>query len=454
MSIKDLILRIVDKQHIDYEIFQAPDEVSLRENWLESTVPLDSVGRLSFLEDEKGVVLSIYPASYIINLPQLRNALGRALHFIDKQEFFSVLAEHSKQPGFDLSRNKHFQFIVDEHLTNQDIVHFESRGACNLLRMDSTNLDRLAEDVLVGFSFSEPCQPATTPSLRKNPLSIRERMARIERLPAMPEMPRKILAIRNNPNSSIDDLVEIIEQDLVLSAQILRYANSALFRNNEAVNSLKDAIFRVLGYETVLHLSLGYALGRVFRLPENGPLGHEQFWRHSTFSAALCQQLAAAMPRQLRPKPGLAYLAGLLHDIGFLVLHMLFKNEHTWLNKMITANPDRSILEMEQRLLGIDHSELGYWLTHQWGLPEELCVTVQQHHNPAYDGPHAEYARLLNLSERLLKTHGMSDATSDELPAELLQVLGLEEEEVIEITDEVLQGGATLNEMAGGISAG
>ncbi|MGD9386360.1 MAG: HDOD domain-containing protein, partial [Thioalkalispiraceae bacterium] len=310
-----------------------------------------------------------------------------------------------------------------------------------------------AEDSLIGSSFSEPNRLAQ-PGIKHRPqLSIKDKIKKLERLPAMPDMPSRILDIRNDPNSTVDDLVAIVETDMSLSAQIIRYANSAIFTNSIQVVSLKDAIFRVLGYETVLHLSLGYALGRVFKLPASGPLGQENFWKHATYSAALAQQLAAAMPRNIRPKSGIAYLAGLLHDVGFLVLNLFFKHEYTWLNKMLAANPDSSILDTEARILGTTHNQLGQWLMQAWNMPEELTVTVAEHHNLDYTGTHAEYALLLNLTERLLKMHGMSDADTDEIPNELLEKLGLSEEEVFLITDEVLQGGETLKEMATSVSA-
>ena len=88
-----------------------------------------------------------------------------------------------------------------------------------------------------------------------------------------------------------------------------------------------------------------------------------------------------------------------------------------------------------------------------WKMPEELIVAVEHHHNLAYHGPHAVYAQLSNLSERLLKMHNMSDADTDEIPPELLESLGLEEEQVFLIMDEVLTGGETLKAMAYAISA-
>ena len=452
MSSADLILTLLDKQKIAYESLRAPDAVSLKENWLEQTVPLTSVARLAILQDNMGVVLAFSPADRIMNLHDLQTILHRDLRFVATASIANHLIARLVLSDFQLNSASGVQIIFDEHLTNQELIHFEAPHACTLLRVKSIDLQQLANDILFGGSFSaSPDKPADASEQRGQ--NLKERLARLDRLPAMPDMPSRILAIRNDPNSTVDQLVSLVEQDLSLSAQILRYANSSIFATRETVISLKDAIFRVLGYETVLHLTLGYALGRVFKLPEKGPLGQSNFWQHSTYSAALVQHLANAMPRQRRPKPGIAYLAGLLHDVGFLVLNLFFKNEHAWLNKMIEANPDQSLLDMEKRLLGVSHNELGAWLMQAWKMPEELIVAVEHHHNLAYHGPHAVYAQLSNLSERLLKMHNMSDADTDEIPPELLESLGLEEEQVFLIMDEVLTGGETLKAMAYAISA-
>ncbi len=453
MSNDDLILQLLDQQKIEFETIHAPDAISLQEDWLQQTVPLENVCRVSFLQDNNGLVIALYPANHLVNRDSLNSILRRHLHFIETASIINKLQASIEMSSFENGTQNGIQIIIDEHLTNCDFVYFETPNSCTLLKVQSEDLQMLSKTALIGSNFSSVPEIKNKKPTDKTPLSIKERIEKIERLPALPDMPSRILSIRNNPNSTVDDLVEIVEADLSLASQIIRYSNSAIFNNRETVTSLKDAIFRVLGYETVLHLSLGYAMGRIFKLPEQGPLGEEQFWKHSTYSAALTQQLATAMPRAIRPKPGIAYLAGLLHDVGFLALHLFFKNEHAWLNKMISANPEHAITDMEMRLLGTTHTEIGTWLMQAWDMPVELTVTVKEHHNMSYDGPHAEYPLLLNLSERLLKMHGMSDADTDEIPEDLLSRLGLNEEDVFIIMDEVLQGGDILSEMAESVRA-
>ena len=368
MSFSDLILKLLDKRHLAFELQCAPETVSLREDWLAQTVPLAQVARISILQDTRGLVLALYPETQQLNLASLKSVMTRDLRFIDTDGVINRFMSLLQRPDFQPSAQFGIQVIVDEALTNHDIIYFEGSRPCSVLRLSSDQLGMLADDVLLGSHFSElrTSNPHQQKNGEKPAIDLKQRIAKLDRLPAMPEMPARILALRNNPNSTVEELVAIVEKDPSLAAQIIRYANSATYRHDSEITSLKDAIFRVLGYDTVLHLTLGYALGRVFKLPDKGPLGSTSYWQNATHSAALAQQLAQAMPTAKRLKPGMAYLAGLLHNIGFLVLNLFFKSEFEWLNKVITANPTNSILAIEQRLLGISHMELGAWLMQAW----------------------------------------------------------------------------------------
>jgi len=452
MSHADLILSLLDKQRIEFEALRAPDMVCLKDDWLQNTVPLHSVGRVAVMEDEHGLILAIFPADHLLNLDDLQAILHRSLNYIEDHSVMARLLTGLKNPQADVDAQHGLQIILDAELTDQDYIHFEAPTQYTVLRVKSLDMGNLAGDVLLGGNFSDVSYLKRQESLSPPRLDIRKRIAQFNRLPGMPDLPGRILAIRNNANSTVDDLIPVIENNLLLSAQILRYSNSAMFKPVEPITSLRDAVCRVLGYETAVHFCLAYSLGRVFKLPAKGRLGHENYWKHAIYSAALAQQLAAIIPRDRRPHSGLIYACGLLHDVGFQVINLFFKHEFAWLNKLVTANPNNSILNMEQQLLGASHNEIGEWLLQSWNIPAEICITVAQHHNLDYRGPYAEYALLLNLCERLLKMHGMSDSDTDEIPRSLLRKLGLDEEEVFVITDEVLQGGEVLTEMAVAVS--
>jgi HD-like signal output (HDOD) protein len=215
----------------------------------------------------------------------------------------------------------------------------------------------------------------------------------------------------------------------------MRYARSPLFAYRGKLDSIQDAITRVLGYEMVMNLALGICAGKSLRTPPDGPLGLHAFWRHATYSAALTQTLAGLLPRALRPKAGLAYLAGLLHNFGYLLLGHLFQPEFYLLNKLVEANPNTAITELEGRVLGMGqardaltmgHAQMGAWLMQSWHMPEEIIVALREHHNPDYRGAFAVYARLVLVADYLLKTQGIGDADPGPLPATIMADLGLD----------------------------
>ena len=444
MSYADLVLTLLDNQQIDYSIEQAPNSAVLKEDWLERTVPLTSVARIMALQDSNGIVLAFYPASHIVNVDALRNTLHRELIPMLTRHAFEQLLSDMQSPDFQICNQRGWQIIIDDSLMQADFVYFEAPGSWNILRVASENFSIVTPDVLLGCNFAEQDPVHNKTRQSQTDANLAARLAKLDNVPALPGISAKLLAMHNDVNCTVSELVDLVESDISLSAQILRYANSPLFSPTHPVHTVRDAIFSVLGYETVLHIALGYSLCPMFNLPSKGVLGQHNFWQHAIYSATLMHRLVFAMPQSIRPKPGLAYLAGLMHDAGILALNLLFKNEYQWFNRILTLSPEKSVVNIEKHTLGISHSELGAWMLKAWHMPREVVVTAEHHHDLYYNGPYASYAHLSNLTERLLKTHAMSDADTDEIPDELLQKLSIDEEQVYLIMDEVLQGGSTI----------
>jgi len=285
-------------------------------------------------------------------------------------------------------------------------------------------------------------------------IDIKSRIAGLKRLPPMPEMAQRILKLSNNPNAAVKDLVTVVEIDPSLTAQVLRYASSPFFGYRGKVDSIHVAVSRVLGYTMVMNMALGVATAKSFKMPKNIPLGLDAFWRHAVYSAALVQALSNALPKESRPPAGLAYLAGLLHNFGHLLVGHLFRQEFLLLNKFITNNPDKSVVEIELEVLGVDHGRIGAWLMKAWRLPEEVIVATREHHNEHYYGDHAVYAQLVLLSDRLLKKHGIGEASSEEMPEFALEGLGLGEYQAKMIAKRVLDESVGLDSMVMHLSTG
>lgn len=455
MLLARVIQTLLTQQNIAYHLVVNPDSNTTHEAWLDKSIPAQNLAKVAMLKDGKGTILAVFPSSQQLNLATLKNILRRDLRFLDTEDQQKVcdgfLNHTSSQPG---KAAVGFQIIIDEGISNQDHIYFSSTRPNRLFLVRGAELQHLSENTLIGSVFSTPRlapQPRRKDDLHQRDL--RARVAAIKELPPMPEIASHLLRLRQDPNASVEQLEKVIAKDPSLAAQVIRYANSALFGQKGQVKSIKDAVFRVLGFETVLYLALGTCMGKAFVLPDEGPLGRTAFWKNATYCAALCQKLASCMPVSKRPQASVAYLAGLLHNIGFLVLAKLFKDEFNWLNKMVAARTDVPVTVIEKDLLGIDHTELGGWLMQAWQIPREITLSVARHHNESYVGEHGIYVKLVQLSDRLLKMHNMSDAESDELPDYLIEQLGLSEEQIFHIMDDVLQGSDTLNAMAMALTA-
>src|SRR5690606_11120538 len=136
-----------------------------------------------------------------------------------------------------------------------------------------------------------------------------------------------------------------------------------------------------LGFDLVINLALGLSLGRSLSVPKEGPHGYAPYWQQSVVTASLCAELVRQIPTRLRPNQGLAYLCGLLHNFGYLVLGHVFPPQFTLVNRHIEANPHVNRMYVERHLLGLTREQISACLLQQWRMPDELIAAVRQQHN-------------------------------------------------------------------------
>lgn len=283
---------------------------------------------------------------------------------------------------------------------------------------------------------------------------LKHAIEKTQELPAMPALAVRLLKLKGDEDAGVDDLAGIIQLDPSVAGQIIRYATSPFFGYRGQVGSIREAVARVLGYERAMNVAAGLAIGKTFAVPLDGPIGLKALWRHAVYHAAFMQLLAEAMPRALRVKPGLAYLAGLLHNIGFLVLGHLFPREFSALAERLDGAAEAPWLEIEKQVLGTDHTEIGVWLMRAWHMPPEVITTVFEHHNENYHGQHAVYANLALVANRMLRRRDIGDAAHDRLPVKLLPELKLTEQQIGEIFKKLVESESSLEAIAKEMACG
>ncbi len=467
MSTSITVRRYLDKQDVQYSIIQCPVDVQGKWQGDIGDVSPFQVARAMILKDISGMVMAVLPITHRLKLDALNRQLHRQLIPAEKRDYRGVFADCSSGILPALGEAYNFETVIDDSLLNQDFVYVASGNAGELMCITGQDFQLLHSNAWYGNTFSQIAeQCAVRQDVKKAEIrqtekgadveeveiapvsSMRQRIERITQLPAMPTLAQKIIQLNSNPYAHAEDLAKLVEKDPSLSAQIVRYAQSPLYAYQGKVASVRQAISRVLGYDMVMNISLGVAAARPFKVPPEGPLGLNTFWRDATYSAALTQALCSKVPREQRPRPGTAYLAGLLHNFGFLLLGHLFPKEFAVLQRAMSKEPQTPVVELEKRLIGSTHMEMGAWLMEAWNMPKEIIVVQQEHHNPVYDGLHANYVRVVALADRLLKGLDMGDAESDELPAGLLDSIGLNAEQVATVLECTVESREELDTMA------
>jgi putative nucleotidyltransferase with HDIG domain len=211
-------------------------------------------------------------------------------------------------------------------------------------------------------------------------------------LPTIPIVLAKILQLVDAETSSGKQLVGVIERDQSLTGKMLRLANSAFFGQTRKVSTIPRAVV-LLGFSTVRNLALGVkvwdALGAGVSRSRL-----EEMWSHTVAVAVATKILTA---RLRAGDPDEAFTAGVLHDVGRLVLAMRFRDEY-WRTVGGAGEVD-AVERMEGSTFGVDHAEVGGWILEAWNLPPTIVEAVRHHHDEA---PRAGVAGVLAIADRLI----------------------------------------------------
>ncbi|MCB2187211.1 MAG: HDOD domain-containing protein [Deltaproteobacteria bacterium] len=214
-----------------------------------------------------------------------------------------------------------------------------------------------------------------------------------EDLPTLPAIALELGRLAADPDSTVEQMVEVIKTDPPLAARLLRVANSPLYRGTQPVISLERAVL-VLGFDQVSRLALGLSLlwSAGGRKPLQRRLLNLNLWRHSVAAGVCCEILA----RDYLGWGEGYYVHGLLHDLGKLTLEAFRPEAFDEVVRLLTKE-GLSWREAELRTMELDHAHLSALLLDFWGLPEPLCLAVGGHHEPWEAEEEARTAGLVAL---------------------------------------------------------
>ena len=465
MNLPDAVQFHLNQHSFPYRLIDCPSVESLVQAAAKLDIPPRQIARAVLLRDKAGLVMAILPCSYILDFSMLCQALQRdldPLYGIETHRFFEQYGcktgSHPPLPGvFAIPALADASLVVDEDAE----VYFDGGNGDVLVSMRAADFRQVLATARWGhFAVSTEnldallSQQAMTPqnlvnlTRRYTPAQLREGIEAITELPVMPQTVQWIMALRAKSDVTVEEILQIVEYDPSLAAQVVYWARSPLHGYQGPVDSLETAIQQVLGIENSLNLLLGSCMGQTFHIPVDGPVGLQTFWRHSIYCASLVSELVKLLPEPTNVKPGLAYLCGLLHDFGYLVLGHVFPARFFLFNRFLAVNRSVPLDVLERYVLGVEHWHIGAWLLQSWAMPEEVIAAVRWHHNEDCTQPHAEYSNLVLIANRLLRYAGLGEESNHRLPALVMFTLGITREQAMEALDRVQSSMAELDSLS------
>jgi putative nucleotidyltransferase with HDIG domain len=226
--------------------------------------------------------------------------------------------------------------------------------------------------------------------------TIEEYLKKATTLPPAPRILPQLLTVLNQPNIDSGKLVDLILLDPALTVAVIRQCNSAFLGASMPVSDLREAVTR-LGFQKVYQIVAAISGSKALQQSQRG-YGMElgQLWQHSVTTAIAAQILA----RYAGENENLIFTAGLLHDLGKIVLSEVLAVRYQKLIQTVKTNKC-SVIEAEKELLGVNHAEVGGTLLQQWRFSNDLVAAVRFHHDPFDARPYERLAALVHLGDLL-----------------------------------------------------
>ncbi len=220
----------------------------------------------------------------------------------------------------------------------------------------------------------------------------------IETIRPIPQVALKVLRIIEEDTYDIEKVSEEVKKDQVIGARTIQLCNSAMFTKRQDVVSLDHALV-FLGQELFIKLVISAAVQSYYSQSGNGySLCKGGLYHHAVGTAMIAEKIAGMTGKAL---PGVAYTAGLLHDIGKVVLDQYITGAYPMLYREF-QDRQSEIIDVETRVLGMDHTRVGEILANKWSLPAPLAKAIRFHHRPEEDRNNDPLTTVVYLADLLM----------------------------------------------------
>lgn len=258
----------------------------------------------------------------------------------------------------------------------------------------------------------------------------------VERVRPIPQVALKIIRMIHDDNYSMKDIAEEVRQDQIICAKVLRLCNSAFFATKVKIDTLNRALV-MIGEKNLMQLVVSASLEDFFPETRQGySLCKGGLYRHALGTAMISEKLAELTGKA---SSGLAYTAGLLHDIGKVVLDQYLAPAYPLFYRRSQID-GVNLIEVERDEFGLTHTEAGGRLAERWSLPDNLGDTIRNHHHPEQASISPELTHLIYLADLLMSRfavgHELERLNTNQLTLRI-QKVGLRPEEFPRIVDSI-----------------
>jgi HD-like signal output (HDOD) protein len=237
-------------------------------------------------------------------------------------------------------------------------------------------------------------------------IDLHRRIEQVGELPTLPHVVQKLASMIGRPDVSAEEIGTLIEKDQVLSAKVLRLANSPFYGFPSRIASVAHAVV-VLGLNVVKGLTL---CATAFDMMRNA--GMNELWRHS-LGVAMTAHILGTKAAMKNPEE--VFVAGLLHDIGKVVLYVKWPDVGQQITA-VTRNTSRPLMDAEQELFEVTHADVGGWLANAWHLPTSLREPILHHHTPAAAQDAKLQTAIVHVADVLVKGLACGNPGDDLVP--------------------------------------
>ena len=264
--------------------------------------------------------------------------------------------------------------------------------------------------------------------------SLKERLAGVSEIISLPEILLKVNKLINNPETSATDIAEILSEDIALSTRILKLVNSPLYGFSRQITSINYAIV-ILGFKTIRNLAMA-AFVLDIRYKNTSSFAAKSFWRFSINVGQVTEYLYC---RTKLPNKDDAFISGLLHDIGVVILNQHFPEEFDIVLNYAAAE-HCTLYQAEKKLLDFDHIEIGRLLLESWNFPESI-IRVCQYYSTPESFPQDTTPAAVHLADcfcRALKLGNPADDSITQISGYALERMGIKSSDYYEVFKDIL----------------